>query len=63
MERGEMARYRKICERCGSERVWLDANAEWDHEEQAWVLLNTFDNAYCTDCEGETTIKDEEVKE
>lgn len=54
-------RIAKTCEFCGSEHVWLDANAEWDFEAQRWVLKNTFDNAWCDECDGETTIIDKEI--
>lgn len=51
----------KVCERCGSEDVWADANAEWDVENQCWTLLDTFPNEWCNDCECETTIEDKEL--
>jgi hypothetical protein len=48
----------KVCKTCGSEDVWIDANAEWDVEEQCWDLKSTFDAAWCDTCGGETTIID-----
>lgn len=51
---------KKVCNHCGSENVWMDANAHWDVEKQKWVLLDTFPNEWCDDCEAETSIIDEE---
>jgi hypothetical protein len=36
-----------LCERCGSKRVTLDAWAEWDVDQQEWVLGATYDQTYC----------------
>ena len=44
-----------ICPYCKSENVNIDANAEWDYEKQEWVLQNTFEDAFCIECE--ETIK------
>lgn len=55
------ARIRKVCSRCGSVNVLCDAWAEWDETEQAWTLQNTFDNSFCEDCDGETSIDDQEI--
>lgn len=54
---------RKICNHCGSENVWVDANADWDTEAQEWVVCNIFDAEWCNDCDGETTIIDKEDDE
>ena len=51
-------RVRKVCGTCGSTDVLRDAFVEWDEVEQAWVIQNTFDAAYCETCEGETDIED-----
>ena len=55
------ARIRKVCGTCGSINVLCDAWAEWDEVEQEWTLQNTFDAAFCEDCEGETSIEDQEI--
>jgi hypothetical protein len=47
---------KRVCSYCGSENVWLDANARWDGHE--WVLLNIFEDAFCEDCDGPTSISD-----
>lgn len=47
---------RMVCEECGSELVTRDAWAEWDAEEQEWVLGAVFDFAFCHQCEDETHI-------
>jgi hypothetical protein len=48
----------KVCKYCGSDNVWADATAVWDSWDQEWVLGSIFDNEYCIDCDGETTIID-----
>ena len=45
-----------VCEECGSERVTRDAWAEWDVEQQDWVLGAVFDYAFCHQCEGDAHI-------
>lgn len=52
-----------ICSTCGSDQVVRDAWAEWDVATQEWVLQNVFDYAYCQACEGDTSIKEEEIKD
>lgn len=47
------------CSECGSRDVRIDAWAEWDILTQRWILSETYDNAYCRDCEGETTLVEE----
>jgi len=39
------------CSKCGSDDVRRDAWAEWDPEQQKWVLGEIFDEPYCTSCE------------
>jgi uncharacterized OB-fold protein len=51
-----------VCSVCGSLRILRDAWAEWDFEEQEWVLQNVFDHAYCEDCANETSIEEMEVQ-
>jgi hypothetical protein len=46
------------CARCGGTNVLRDAWAEWDDETQTWVLNNVFDQAYCEDCDGETSLEE-----
>lgn len=52
-------RLRMVCSHCGSEEVKRDAWATWSTETQEWELSDTFDNAYCDDCDGETSIDEE----
>lgn len=54
---------KKVCETCGSEAVWGDAVAEWDFEAQSWEIQSHFDYSWCGDCEAETYIIDQEIKE
>lgn len=56
-----MAQVRKVCKECGSDNVVKDAWASWDEETQMYVLEDFFDYEFCKDCDGETTIIDEEI--
>ena len=47
-------RYAMVCSRCGSDDVSRDAWADWDTDEQKWVLGATYDHTFCHKCEGET---------
>jgi len=40
-----------VCSVCGSDDVRKDAYAEWDVEEQEWVLSSVYDDTVCNDCE------------
>ena len=52
----------KVCARCGSDDIKIDAWAEWDVENQCWELGPVFEKpAICEPCGGETTIVDREV--
>ena len=53
------ARVEKVCETCGSDRVLVDAYAEWDVDTQQWELAHTYGYSFCKDCDGETTIVDQ----
>ena len=52
----------KICNHCGGDNILRDAFAEWDFQTQAWVLQNVFDEYFCEDCGGSTTIVDETME-
>ena len=52
----------KHCVACGGQNVMRDAWATWDAELQLWVLGSTFDQAYCEDCDGETSIVDKPIE-
>lgn len=50
---------RMVCVYCGSEQVLADAWAEWDYEQQRWVLHEVMNGVdCCADCEGETVIEE-----
>jgi hypothetical protein len=51
-----------ICGICGSNHISRDAWADWDAETQQWVLGAVFDYAHCHACEGETSLKEREVR-
>jgi hypothetical protein len=40
-----------LCPECGSADVTSDASAEWDVENQRWVLRCVYDSMCCNDCE------------
>lgn len=44
------------CSVCGCDQLLRDAYANWDHKKQDWVIHSVFDDFYCPDCEGETSI-------
>lgn len=52
----------KVCETCGSENVRRDAWAEWSVENQAWELGEVYQQGFCQDCQGDTTLVDREVE-
>ena len=54
---------KKVCEKCGSEDVWVDAAAEWDTDTQSWELGNMWYYSHCGDCDADTYIINREVKE
>jgi hypothetical protein len=58
-----MARLEMKCSYCGGTNVLLDAWAEWDVDKQEWTLQNIFHNAFCEDCEGETSIEECVIEE
>jgi len=46
-----------VCKHCNSDNIVFDALAAWDELKQAWMLLDVQDNAECSDCDGQTSIK------
>ena len=44
------------CSWCGNTQLLADAYAEWDSSNQRWVIHCVFDEAFCNDCEGVTSI-------
>ncbi len=56
MEMMEMKPVQMRCSTCNSLNVRKDAEAEWDEDKQAWVLLCVYDNATCEKCEGECSL-------
>lgn len=55
---------RKVCKECGSDEVVVDAWAKWNEETQLYdIVENVFELEYCINCEGETTIIDEEIND
>ena len=50
-----------VCEKCGSDLVTRDAWAEWDIDQQDWVLGAAFDYTFCHQCEAETHMVEVEL--
>jgi hypothetical protein len=50
-----------ICGRCGSDEVSRDAWANWDVDQQEWILGNVFDYGHCHRCEGESSLIEVEL--
>jgi hypothetical protein len=46
-----LTKSRPFCVECGSLDVAFDAWAEWDTENQKWIVGDTYDNAWCQSCE------------
>ena len=55
---GKVRKVRMVCEKCRSELVTRDAWAEWDVDDQEWVLGAVYDYAYCHECQGDARIED-----
>jgi hypothetical protein len=53
---------KKVCEKCGSENVWVDAAADGTpiHSRGNWA---TTYYSHCGDCDAETYIINREIKE
>lgn len=49
---------RMVCSTCRSELVTRDAWAEWDAEEQDWVLAAVYDYGFCHACEADARIEE-----
>ena len=52
-------RVRKVCAKCGSAEVKIDAFAYWNVSTQQWDETVTFPTWHCNKCDGETTVRDE----
>jgi len=53
-----------VCSACGSSDVCRDATAVWSIEGKTWELQSVQDQAYCEDCNGETTlVKMQEIED
>jgi hypothetical protein len=48
---------RPVCTDCGSDNVMRDAWAIWNMEDQEWDLSQTFDEAFCQNCEGSCKLE------
>jgi hypothetical protein len=63
MRAGSLMAVDYICNQCGGNSVTRDAWAEWDAEEQDWVLGAVYDYAFCHDCQEETRLEEVQVGE
>ena len=54
-------RFTYVCDACGSDLVTRDAWAEWNVEEQDWVLGAAYDYAFCHKCECECRLMEVEL--
>jgi len=45
-----------LCSACGGSNVLRDATVAWSIESKMWELASVQDQAYCEDCDGETTL-------
>jgi hypothetical protein len=60
-ERQKLAKVQMICGTCGSTQVSRDAWADWDDDQQQWVLGAVFDYGHCHQCEGKSHIRAVEI--
>ena len=51
-----MAKVEYVCTICG-EPVLKDAWASWNPTQQRWELEEVFDQAFCPNCDGETSVE------
>ena len=58
-----MSKITIVCSHCESDAVVIDAYAMWSVEEQDWTLASTYDAAWCTVCDGETTLIEKELSD
>ena len=56
-----MSHVKMICSFCKSEDVSRDATARWNFAGQEWELASVQDQAYCDDCDGETSLEEKEL--
>jgi hypothetical protein len=59
----EEPKLRMLCEKCGSPLVTRDAWAEWNEDEQDWVLGAVYDYAFCHTCQADAHIKEVPLEE
>ncbi len=52
-----------VCSNCGGKNVLRDATAEWCDETQEWEMVAVQDNAYCEDCQSETSLEERRLHE
>lgn len=59
-----MTKVRMVCASCGGEEVVADAYAVWIEDDQKWSVTQTFEKGgYCADCDGETRIEEEQIRD
>lgn len=56
-----MAKIVIVCSDCGSSDVRREAWAEWDVEDQEWVLGQVFDQGFCGACVGDASLQEIEL--
>lgn len=47
-----------VCSVCKSEDIRRDAYAEWCTSSQQWLVASVFDEYYCQNCDGDTSIEE-----
>jgi hypothetical protein len=52
-------KYKIVCTTCGGDVVLLDAWAKWNANKQSWEVAQTFDTAFCQNCDGEVPQRNE----
>ena len=54
---------KKVCSKCKSEDIVVDAWARWSPKEDRFVLDEVFDSTFCRNCEDTTLDENVEIIE
>lgn len=55
-----MTKITKVCDQCGSEDVFFETIAVWNHRRQNWEIGEGLHAPHCGDCHRAMTVVDKE---
>jgi hypothetical protein len=58
-----MARYKKICSKCGSEDLTFDAAVIWNSSLNNYEIQDIWGDTWCNNCEDNTSEEDVRIIE